>query len=313
MRVAWLRCACLRSLPWALAWGWCGAAIAAPATCRVDGDVVAAGGPGQPRVIAATLSGVPALLRIPARVTAPPLVLWHGFGPPASERALMDALPLDDVAAAKVYLGLPLFGRRLEGGNTDALARRQADDMLLRVFEPVVAGAARELPGVVAALREAGCIGDRERIGLFGFSAGGAAALYAMARGEVPVARAVVLNAATGASASVAAWERASGMRYAWSDASRALARETDAIGRADDIARGPPPPALLLLRGDRDAMLGSADAAALQAALVPRYASGDASRLALETIPGLGHDPTDPARLPALRRRIAAWFARSD
>ncbi len=41
-----------------------------------------------------------------------PIVLWHGFGPPASEQALMEALPLDEVPAVKVYLGLPMFGSR---------------------------------------------------------------------------------------------------------------------------------------------------------------------------------------------------------
>src|SRR5262245_57576341 len=34
-----------------------------------------------------TLGGVPAILRIPAQVTKPPIILWHGFGPPASEAA----------------------------------------------------------------------------------------------------------------------------------------------------------------------------------------------------------------------------------
>jgi hypothetical protein len=58
------------------------------------------------------LAAVPALLRIPPKVTRPPILLWHGFGPPASERQLMDAMPLDDVPAIKVYLGLPQFGAR---------------------------------------------------------------------------------------------------------------------------------------------------------------------------------------------------------
>jgi hypothetical protein len=48
------------------------------------------------------------LYRHLAHVTKPPIVLWHGLGPPASEGDLMSALPLDDVAAVKVYLGLPL-------------------------------------------------------------------------------------------------------------------------------------------------------------------------------------------------------------
>ena len=104
-----------------------------------------------------TLAGVPAIVRVPAKITKAPIVLWHGFGPPASEEALMDALPLDDVPAIKVYLGLPLFGKRAEAGGVEALKKRQETDVALRIFEPVVAGAAKELPAGVEALRNDGC------------------------------------------------------------------------------------------------------------------------------------------------------------
>ena len=48
-----------------------------------------------PGVISTTLGSTPALVSVPNRVAKPPIVLWHGFGPPDTERALMDALPLD--------------------------------------------------------------------------------------------------------------------------------------------------------------------------------------------------------------------------
>lgn len=67
---------------------------------------------GAVRVIATSLAGVPARIRMPARMYAPPVVLWHGFGPPAGEAALEALLPLDEVPAIKVYLGLPLSGAR---------------------------------------------------------------------------------------------------------------------------------------------------------------------------------------------------------
>ena len=76
--------------------------------------------------VATSLNGVPALVRIPRRIERAPIILWHGFGPPASERALMEALPLDDVAAIKVYTGLPLFGQRAPEGGMQELARRQS-------------------------------------------------------------------------------------------------------------------------------------------------------------------------------------------
>jgi len=258
-----------------------------------------------------TLAGVPAIVRVPARVTKAPIVLWHGFGPPASEVALMDALPLDDVPAIKVYLGLPLFGKRAEAGGVEALKKRQETDVALRIFEPVVAGAAKELPAVLKALRDDGCAKPGERIGLFGFSAGGAAALYALAERDVPIGSAVVLNASTGLSASIAAYEHATSKTYAWSDAARDLAKRTDAAGRARDIAAGDPPPALLIVQGTNDATLTPELATSLHAALAPLYAPHDKDREQLMLLDGLSHNVTDAAGLDDLRRRIGGWFNR--
>src|SRR5918993_3678491 len=133
------------------------------------------------------LAAVPALLRIPPKVTRPPILLWHGFGSPASERQLMEALPLDDVPAIKVYLGLPQFGARERPDGRDDMTRRQSEDLGRLVFEPVVVGAAQELPSVVTALQQLGCLRSGDKVSLFGFSAGGAAALIALAEQKVPV------------------------------------------------------------------------------------------------------------------------------
>ena len=255
------------------------------------------------------LAGVPAIVRVPATVTKAPIVLWHGFGPPASEAALLDALPLDDVPAVKVYLGLPLFGKRAEPGGVEALKRRQETDVALQVFEPVVAGAAKELPSVLRALQADGCAKSGERIGLFGFSAGGAAVLYALAERDVPIGTAVVLNASIGLSASVAAYERATGKGYVWSDAARDLAKRTDAVGRADAIAAGHP--ALLIVQGTSDAMLTPQLAKSLHSALAPLYAARDADREQLMLLDGLSHNVTDAAGIDDLRRRIGGWFNR--
>ena len=183
-----------------------------------------------PRVIETELAGVPARIRVPARISASPIVLWHGFGPPDSEEALMALLPLDDVPAVKVYLGLPMFGKRAPV-DPGALAQRQAENLATGVFGPVVMGAANELPDVVDALRRRGCLQRGQDIGLFGFSAGAAAALYALAEREVSVEAAVVLNASTGLSASVAAYERAAGSKFDWTPETRLLARRSDAMG----------------------------------------------------------------------------------
>lgn len=258
-----------------------------------------------------TLAGVPAIVRIPEHVTQPPILLWHGFGPPASERALMEALPLDDVPAVKVYLGLPLFGGRAPAGGTGELGRRQTQDVAMLVFKPAVAGAADELPAVVEALAARGCVRPGDKVDLFGFSAGGAAVLLALAEHKVEVASAVVLNTSIGLTESVHAWERAMKQRYAWTPAARALAARADALGRAADIARGDPPPALLIVQGGGDAVLGTQSSAALRDALAPYYRrerGGD--RLRLVDVAGMTHNWTGDARAVAeLRQTIAAWY----
>ncbi len=263
---------------------------------------------GEPRVFATELAGVPARIRVPARIAAPPIVLWHGFGPPAGEEALMSLLPLDEVPAVKVYLGLPMFGARAPA-DPGEVARRQAEDLATGVFEPVVMGAAHELPRVLDALRRKGCLQRGQAIGLFGFSAGGAATLYALAEREVPVQAAVVLSASTGLSASVAAYERALGKTFAWTPRARALARRSDAVVRAADIAAGTPPPALLIVHGAQDTMLDDKGVHALHRALVPHYAAAP-DRLQLSIVEDLPHAirTAEDAASAIPRRGRPAW-----
>jgi len=266
------------------------------------------GSSGAVATLETRLADVPALLRVPPKVSKPPVLLWHGFGPPASERALMEALPLDDVPAIKVYLGLPLFGARQAAGGREDMVRRQSEDLGRLVFEPVVVGAAQELPTAITALQQSGCLRAGQKIGLFGFSAGGAAVLFALAEGKVPIETAVVVNASTGLTASVQAYERATKHEYQWSGYTRDLALRTDAVQRAVDIARNHP--ALLILQGNDDAMLSSRDAVALRDALAPLYKSPrDEPRLRLALVDGLSHGWADSAHADEMRRSIADWF----
>ena len=263
----------------------------------------------KPTIIATTLAGVPALLRVPGKITKAPIVLWHGFGPPDNERALMEALPLDNVPALKVYLGLPLFGARAPAGRGE-LAGRQRRDLATLVFEPAVMGAAKELPAVLKELEQLHCMNRGEAIGLFGFSAGGAAVLYALAEADVPIGVAITLNASTGLTASVQAYERATKGSYAWTDAARKLARESDALGRAKEIAASNPPPALQIIHGAEDAMLTPRIAIALRDALQPLYDEAKAApRLQLTVVPGMAHAWTGKGTAEGLRCSIAAWF----
>lgn len=222
---------------------------------------------------------------------------------------MMDALPLDDVPAVKVYLGLPLFGERAPDGGMKELARRQAEDVGLEVFKPVVVGAGDELPAVARALQQQGCLQRGDAVGLVGFSAGGAAALYALAQRKWPVDSAVLINASTGLTASVQAFEQATGKKYAWSPASRELAQETDAAHHVAEIAKGTPPPALLFLRGADDSVIDTRATADLEGQLQPLYRD-HAQRLQFTQLQGVSHQwAADPQSLASVRKAVAGWF----
>lgn len=259
-----------------------------------------------------TLAGVPAILRMPKVIKKPPIVLWHGLGPPASESELMQALPLDDVPSVKVYLALPLFGARAPLDAGESLARRQAEDYASRIFEPVVVGAAKELPAVLKALREMKCLGPHDEVGLFGFSAGGAAALIALTEAGVPVRAAVTVNAPIGLSAAIDALERATKRQYVWTESARQLAERSDAVRHAAEIASGTPPRALLLFHGADDTIVSPSGAVSLREALQPYYQrSGNDQRLKLVIASGVSHGWTEPRPLQQLRASAADWFNR--
>lgn len=260
-----------------------------------------------------TLAGVPAILRIPAAIRKPPIVLWHGLGPPASEADLMKDLPLDNVPAVKIYLGIPLFGARSPAAGTESLVQRQGQDYALRIFEPVVVGAAHELPAVLDELRKIGCLRPHDKVGLFGFSAGGAAVLVALTDPKAPVSVAVTVNAPSGLRSAVGALERATKKPYAWSDASRELAQRTDAAQHAAEIAGSTDRPrALLLFQGADDNMITPADAVSLAESLRPAYErSGDAQRLQLTVATGVSHNWADPRTIEQVRTAVGDWFNR--
>jgi dienelactone hydrolase len=261
-------------------------------------------------IVQKTLAGVPAILRVPNAVTKPPILLWHGLGSPGSESELANALPLDDVPAVKVYLGLPLLGARAPSKDEQSLAQRQAEDYALRIFEPIVVGAAHELPAVLVELKQLHCLGEHKRVGLFGFSAGGAAALVALTDTRTPVGATVVVNAPTSLSVAVDGLERATKHPYSWSDASRRLAQQVDAIGHAVEIASGGPPRALLLFQGADDAVIAPNGAVSLEEALRPYYRrSGNEGRLRLIVAPGVSHAWADPATVAQVRKVVADWF----
>jgi dipeptidyl aminopeptidase/acylaminoacyl peptidase len=225
---------------------------------------------------------------------------------------LMRALPLDGVPSVKIYLGLPLFGARAPTGDAESLAQRQAEDYALRIFKPVVVGAAQELPAVLAALRGLECLRTTDKVGLFGFSAGGTAVLLALRDAHIPVRAAFTVNAPIGLNEAIAAMQRATKKPYVWSDASQALAEQSNLLLHAPEIAAGNPPRALLLFHGADDELIPPADTRALAAKLQPLYAhSENALRLNLVIAPDVSHNWAEPRTVERVRTLVTEWFNR--
>lgn len=199
--------------------------------------------------------GVPVLIVRPKELSPRMrlVVLYHGFGPPESPQALSRALPLEKLQAVLAYVNLPLMAERLPAGGIDELKRVQANDFVNGLFFPSINGAATELPMLVREITTAYHLDSHDGIGLFGFSAGGAAALLALIESDVPVVAAAILNAPLSVSDNVKNWERALKRPFQWNAASREAASRYDVEHHADQIASRRPQPALLLMSGGAD------------------------------------------------------------
>ena len=287
----------------------------------------------------ATFAGVPAIVRPPPSDSdgAPVVVLWHGFGPPESKQALADLLPLDDVSAWKVYPDLPLFGDRLPEGGIDDLTHRQLTDYVLDLLLPIAEQATAELPRLVGEVERRYGADASAGLGLFGFSGGAATAIHALLDGAFPPRAVVLAGAPPSLSVAVANVER--GMRaeadrlrasydwfedrmltYEWTEASEAARSRFDLSGRASEVAAADPPPAVLLLHGQKDEMFAVDEMEAVGTTLRAAYRdSGTPERTEVRTFPHLMHhlDPeaasgTDAERdLADLREAVAGWYNR--
>ena len=285
------------------------------------------------------LAGVPAIVRPPRSNGngAPIVVLWHGFGPPGSKRALADLLPLDAVPAWKVYPDLPLFGDRLPEGGIDDLTRRQLTDYVLDLLLPVAKQATAELPQLVREVEQRYGGNASAGLGLFGFSGGAATAIHTLLDGSVRPSAVVLAGAPPNLDVAVTNVER--GMRaeaerlrtsydwfeddmltYEWTGVSEAARSRFDLGGRASEVAATAPPPAVLLLHGQEDEMFAVSETKSVGESLRAAYReSGKPERTEVRTFPHLGHhlDPeaasgTDAERdLADLRDAVASWYGR--
>ncbi|WP_216206929.1 prolyl oligopeptidase family serine peptidase [Amycolatopsis aidingensis] len=251
-------------------------------------------------------AGVPYVAVPPAAADGPaPLVVtWHLMEPPRSEQAMAAALPMAGLPAWRVHLGLPMSGSRAPEGGFAEFLRLAGEDFVLNIAEPVTERAAAEFPAVVAELRAALPIADGP-VGVAGGSAGAAVALEVLARAELPIAAAAVVSPVVQLAAAVGRNERAYGVRYPWSERSRAVADRFDFVRRAEELTAE-----VLLVLGEQDDIAFTEPAAALAGKL------GDRARLV--TIGGMAHALAEEpgieaaAQTPhaaAVDAEFTAWF----
>lgn len=266
--------------------------------------------------ITGSAAGVP-FTALPPRAdaaNAPLVVIWHLMDPPCTDAAMAAALPMAALPAWRLYLGLPLTGRRLPAGGFEELMRLGFADAVLNLFGPILSQAADEAPAAVAAVRAQFGIAEGP-IGLAGGSAGGGVALEVIARGFLPVAAAALVNPMIRVTGAVAANERGYNIHYEWTDASRAVADRFDFLHRAAEIAAVAP--ALLVISGEDDHPEFCADAKALESELASRHR--EASRLHRQSVPGMPHHLAEPPGMEPAPQNVHAatvdaaftsWFA---
>src|SRR5437764_7653427 len=234
-----------------------------------------------------SVGGVPVLISRPGVVNPNTrlVVLYHGFGPPENPRALAEVLQLKEMNAILAFVNLPMVADRMPAGGKDELLRVQKEDFVNGFFFRQIGGATAELQPIVKDLNAIYHLDADKGIGLFGFSAGGAAAFLAMLESDVPITAAVIVNAPTSVTQNVENWQRTLKRQFGWNDASRKAASRYDVELQADKIAERKILPALLILQGDADEQFGVGPARRAFA-LKQRYvARGAAKRIQLRVI----------------------------
>lgn len=248
---------------------------------------------------------------------APLIVAWHLNDPPRSAAAMAAALPLGGVAAWRVYLDLPMHGRRQLPGGLDEFMELGYQDAVLKAFDPQVTQAVSEFPAVLAELRARLPLTGGP-IGLVGASVGALPAQFVIAEGAAQVRAATLISPVIQLDEVVAANERRFNVGYPWSDASRAVATRFDFVARAREITARDPQPALLLITGADDDPAFPVQTERLYSELRQRY--NDLERLRRVEIPGMKHafaaEPgIEPAPQTAEAQLVDAatteWFRR--
>ncbi|HWG27046.1 alpha/beta hydrolase family protein [Actinospica sp.] len=276
---------------------------------------------GENQAVTGMAAGVPYVAWPPARVAPGQadalIVSWHLNDPPRSAAAMAAALPLSGVNAWRVYLDLPMHGRRQLPGGLKEFMQLGYQDAVLQAFEPQVTQAVEEFPAVLAALRGQLPV-EGGPLGLVGASIGALPAQLVMADHNVRVNAAALVSPVIQLAEVVAVNERRFNVTYPWNDTSREVAARFDLVARAAEIAAGDPQPALLLVTGAGDDPAFPLQTQRLHAELQQLYR--DPEHVAVTSIRGMAHgfaaepgiEPapqTDEARL--VDTAITDWFNR--
>ena len=277
---------------------------------------------GQDAVVSGVAAGVPFMALPPAgrrdgQAPAPLVLAWHLNDPPRSGVAMASALPLAGVPVWRVYLDLPMHGRRQLPGGLEEFMRLGYEDAVLKAFEPQVTQAVKEFPAVLDELRARLPV-TAGPIGVVGASIGTLPVQLVIAGGAAEVSAAALISPVIQLAEVVAANERRFGVRYPWSDASRAVTAQLDFVSRASEIAASNPQPAILLITGAEDDPAFPLQAQRLQAELRQQYR--DPQRVGLTSIPGMKHAfAAEPGIEPApqtgeaklVDAAVTDWFSR--
>jgi pimeloyl-ACP methyl ester carboxylesterase len=255
--------------------------------------------------ITGTGAGVPFTALPPASDDPAPLIVtWHMLDAPRSDAAFAAALPMRDLPAWRVHLGMPMCGARMVGGSMDAGLALIREDVLMSAMYPFIRQATEEFPAALASIRAQLPVDDGP-IGVLGGSLGGAVALRILADTQIPVFAGAVVNAAIRMRSVVDLFPG----EYRYHAESGKIADSLDFVAKSETIARRAP---LLVVSGEQDHPGLRADALSLVEAL--------GQRCELLSVPGLAHPLADepgiePAPQLPLAREVDAglvrWFRR--
>jgi alpha-beta hydrolase superfamily lysophospholipase len=195
-------------------------------------------------------------------------------------------------------------------GGVDELLQRQSKDYIGQLLYPSMLGAAHELPQLMEGLSKTYGISRASPVILFGFSAGGAAALLSLTEADVHPRAVLVVNAPLSIAQAVDAYERQSKNVYMWTESAKDASTQYDVEKRADRITRANPKTAFLLLQSEHDAgrtvQAAQSAAAALKSAASRYRADPDISAKELS---GADHYVFGGSESAATEQMIVDWI----